>query len=72
MSDSIIVCAPSRGLGRSFVLMAAAVAAVASLACGPTPAAPAKEPGADTWAVVDGREITRQDVDKAYRRTREA
>jgi peptidyl-prolyl cis-trans isomerase SurA len=72
MSDSIIVCAPSRGLGRSFVLIAAAVAAVASLACGTTPAAPAKEPSADAWAVVDGREITRQDVEKAYRRARDA
>jgi peptidyl-prolyl cis-trans isomerase SurA len=26
---------------------------------------------ADAWAVVDGREITREDVDKAYRRMRE-
>ena len=27
---------------------------------------------ADTWAVVNGKAITRQDVDKAYRRTRDA
>lgn len=27
---------------------------------------------ADTWAVVDGREITRQDIDRAYQRTQEA
>jgi len=73
MSDSIIVRAPSRGLGRLFVLTAAAAAAVASLACGSKPSAgAAKEPSAETWAVVDGREITRQDVEKAYRRTRDA
>jgi peptidyl-prolyl cis-trans isomerase SurA len=67
------VRAPSRGLGRLFVLTAAAAAAVAALACGSKPAAEvAKEPSADTWAVVDGREITRQDVEKAYRRTRDA
>src|SRR6187431_757934 len=29
-------------------------------------------PTADTWAVVNGKAITRQDVDKAYRRTRDA
>ena len=34
-----------------------------------TPAAPAVS--ADTWAVVDGRPITRDDVEKAYRRTRD-
>ena len=27
---------------------------------------------ADTWAVVDGQAITREDVDKAYRRARDA
>ena len=32
----------------------------------PTPAAPAAS--ADTWAVVDGREIRREDVEKAYQR----
>lgn len=34
---------------------------------GPTPAA-APPVSADTWAVVDGREIKREDVEKAYRR----
>ena len=76
MSDSIIQRTPSRGLGRSFVLTAAAAAALASFACGgATPAAPAaaaKQPSAEAWAVVDGREITRQDVEKAYRRSRDA
>ncbi len=49
-------------------------AAVAFLAaCSSKPAAPAapKPLAADTWAVVDGREITRADVDKAYRRMQE-
>jgi peptidyl-prolyl cis-trans isomerase SurA len=40
-------------------------------ACQSTPAAPAAVP-ADTWAVVDGRQITREDVEKAYRRTTDA
>jgi len=37
-------------------------------ACRSTPAAP-QPASADTWAVVDGREITRDEVEKAYRRT---
>ena len=39
-------------------------------ACRSTPATPAaRAVSADTWATVDGREITRADVDKAYQRT---
>jgi hypothetical protein len=47
------------------------VAAAASLsaACKSTPAAPPVT--ADTWAVVDGRQITRGDVDKAYLRSQD-
>jgi len=42
-------------------------------ACNRTPAAPAGPAvTADTWAVVNGKAITRQDVDKAYRRSRDA
>src|ERR1051325_6098451 len=42
-------------------------------ACHRTPAAPAGAAvTADTWAVVNGKAITRQDVDKAYRRSRDA
>jgi parvulin-like peptidyl-prolyl isomerase len=52
--------------------MLLSVLAVASFvaACGRAPATP-QTPGvsADTWAVVDGREIKRADVDKAYQRT---
>jgi peptidyl-prolyl cis-trans isomerase SurA len=40
-------------------------------ACRPTPAPPPATVSADTWAVVDGREITRDDVENAYRRTRD-
>jgi parvulin-like peptidyl-prolyl isomerase len=43
-------------------------------ACRSTPASPAateKPVSADTWAVVDGRDITRSDVDKAFGRTRD-
>ena len=50
------------------------VAAISmATACGSTPAAPREKPvSADAWAVVDGREITRDNVEKAYRRTRDA
>jgi peptidyl-prolyl cis-trans isomerase SurA len=41
----------------------------AGAACRSTPATPATAVSADTWAVVDGREIRRADVDKAYQRT---
>ena len=41
-----------------------------SVACRSAPTPPAPEPtvSPDTWAVVDGRNITRDDVEKAYRR----
>ena len=54
-----------------FVLLAALTTAVASGACRPSPAAAPKAVSADTWAVVDGRDITRQDVENAYRRVRD-
>ena len=37
-------------------------------ACGRTGPASSPAPSANAWAVVNGREITRDDVDKAYRR----
>jgi peptidyl-prolyl cis-trans isomerase SurA len=54
-----------------FVLLAtlilmSSLAAACRRASAPAPAA--KPASADTWAVVDGREITREDVEKAYRR----
>jgi peptidyl-prolyl cis-trans isomerase SurA len=53
------------------LLIAAAAVGLAS-ACRSTPATPAAAPvPADTWAVVDGRPIAREDVEKAYRRTRD-
>lgn len=55
---------------RPVALLGLAVLAVGLAACGSsTSTAPAAAPvSADTWAVVDGRPITRDDVDKAYRR----
>ena len=52
--------------GRTILLLALASAAAA--ACRSTPATPPPA-SADTWAVVDGREIRRDEVEKAYRRT---
>jgi peptidyl-prolyl cis-trans isomerase SurA len=44
------------------------LASCLSAACGSGPAAPPAKVSDDAWAVVDGRDITRDDVEKAYRR----
>jgi parvulin-like peptidyl-prolyl isomerase len=46
-----------------------ALAAVLSTACRSTPATNQPAVSADTWAVVDGRPITREEIEKAYRRS---
>lgn len=58
---------PARRALIPFVLALAAVAG----ACQSKPAAPPPPPpvSPDVWATVDGREIRREDVEKAYRRT---
>lgn len=57
---------------RCVLLLLGALSAVAAAACRSTPPAATATPvPADTWAVVDGRQITRQDVDNAYRRSRD-
>jgi len=56
---------------RQIVVLTTLAAASLSLACRPAPAAPAKTVSVDTWAVVDGHEIAREQVDKAYRRLRD-
>jgi peptidyl-prolyl cis-trans isomerase SurA len=67
-------CASTNRYRRVFTVSALAAAAFAA-ACRSTPA-PATPPSstvsADTWAVVDGRQIMRQDVEKAYQRLRDA
>jgi len=55
----------------SVVLIAVAAASVAA-ACRATPAPPATTITANTWAVVDGRAIMRDDVERAFRRTGDA
>jgi peptidyl-prolyl cis-trans isomerase SurA len=56
---------------RHPILFAVLAAAVLFQACrGSAPAAPPVT--ADTWAVVDGRQIMRAEVDKAYERNRDA
>jgi len=69
MSDARL--APPRSSG-SFVVLSALSAACLIGACRSTPATPAATVSADTWAVVDGKAITRDAVDKAYRRVRDA
>lgn len=51
----------------ALVLSGSLLAALAG-ACRSTPAAP-RPVSADTWAVVNGREIRREEVEQAYRRT---
>jgi hypothetical protein len=55
---------------RQLVVLAAA--ALASASCQQAAPAPAPPVSADTWAVVDSRAITRDQVEKAYRRTQDA
>jgi hypothetical protein len=52
-----------------FVLVSMLAAAGIFTSCRSTPAPAAPAVSADTWAVVDGRTITREDVDKAYPRS---
>jgi peptidyl-prolyl cis-trans isomerase SurA len=58
---------------RALLLFVLALAAVAG-ACHSKPAAPPSPPpvSQEVWAVVDGREIRREEVEKAYRRTMQA
>jgi peptidyl-prolyl cis-trans isomerase SurA len=63
-------CSPltSFGPGCRSAVLSALVAACLGAACGPTPPPPPPPVSPDTWAVVDGREITKNDVEKAFRR----
>src|SRR6185369_10183329 len=54
---------------RMSKLLRALAAALLLTSCGAKTASPPVS--ADTWAVVDGHNITRQDVDKAYRRSQD-
>jgi peptidyl-prolyl cis-trans isomerase SurA len=51
-----------------FVVMCSLTATSLTAACRSTATTAPAPVSADTWAVVDGRNITRQDVEKAYRR----
>jgi len=69
MSDSRFAVSARFAHPLSAAAIVALAAAVAG--CNARPGAPAA-PSADAWAVVDGREIKRDDVEKAYRRTLQA
>jgi peptidyl-prolyl cis-trans isomerase SurA len=56
---------------RGFVLLIALTAIGLGAACRSGATSSTPPVSADTWAVVDGRQITRDDVDKAYRRMRD-
>jgi peptidyl-prolyl cis-trans isomerase SurA len=55
-----------------FVTLSALAVACAIAGCRSKPVTSAATVSADTWATVDGETITREDVDKAYRRARDA
>lgn len=57
-------------LTSASALAGAALLAGLTAACNAGPGAP-PAPSANAWAVVDGREITADDVDKAFRRVRQ-
>src|SRR5438067_1508161 len=59
------------GCRHLVVVLSALAAAYCASACRSTPAPPAAPVAVDTWAVVDGREIRRDDVERTYRRTRD-
>jgi peptidyl-prolyl cis-trans isomerase SurA len=63
------VFAPGAAGSRRFVLSLCVVCGL-SFACrtAPSSTTPAAAVTADTWAVVDGREIKRDDIEKAFRR----
>ncbi|HUE88352.1 MAG TPA: peptidylprolyl isomerase [Vicinamibacterales bacterium] len=54
-----------------FLVLAVLAASGLLAACRSTPGTPAPTASADTWAVVDGRPITRDAVEQAYKRTRD-
>ena len=61
------------GPARCRATVSALAVVALSIACRSTQSAPAAKPvSADTWAVVDGREITREQVDKAFKRVRDS
>ena len=70
MSFSRLACRTTRH-GRLVLLGTLAVLSFCT-ACRSKPATPAASVSPDTWAIVDGRQITREDVDKAYRRAQDA
>jgi peptidyl-prolyl cis-trans isomerase SurA len=53
------------------VVLSLLAAAHVSAACRSNPSTSSRSVSADTWAVVDGREITREDVEQAFRRARD-
>ena len=53
---------------RAAAVLGAVTVAVLAAGCRSNAAPPAPAVSPDTWATVDGREIKRDDVDKAYRR----
>ena len=68
MTDLRCSCTEYR---RLLIVLSALAAACFAPACRATPTPSAATVSADTWAVVDGREMRREDVERAYRRTRD-
>jgi peptidyl-prolyl cis-trans isomerase SurA len=69
MPDAILA---SRSRLRVPVAVTVLTAIACSIACNRTATPPAKQISADTWATVDGREITREQVERTFKRTRDS
>jgi peptidyl-prolyl cis-trans isomerase SurA len=63
---------PRHHVRLPFAAPLALAAACAASACGGSSSTSSGSASENTWAVVEGREITRDQVDKAYRRTQQA
>ena len=59
-------------MSRHLILALSTLVATSMAACRATPAAPPTPTVSENvWAAVDGRQLTRDDIEKAYRRTRD-
>jgi peptidyl-prolyl cis-trans isomerase SurA len=67
-----ICSADARGMRFLSLALTGLIVTVASAACRQATPPPAKPISADTWATVDGREITREQVERTFKRTRDS
>ena len=67
-----ISSAATHGMRFLSLVLTGLMVTAASVACRQAAPTPAKTISADTWATVDGREITREQVERTFKRTRDS